>query len=591
EPGVLVSRLGLPTRKFGLARPWLLAGLVAGLMTGLAGAALAQAVVAPALPTQPGAPPEVPRPAYLPPASAQPFQLPAVPVPTAPAADSRKPLTLQRVVFNGNTVIPTAELEALAQPYLGRGASLNEVEVLRLQLTQLFVARGFVNSGVLLRRAGPDDGMLEFDVVEGRLSAIALHGMERLQDAYVTEALSRPGDGPLNLDVLRERFQLLLSDPLFDRLNARLLPGAQPGEAVLDIDVARATPYQLTVFANNYRPVSLGAGAMGVSGWVRNLSGRGDLLEGSLQGPVDGGGDLRASLAWRVPLNYRGTQLTLALDHGNSSVVDESVRALDIRSRLTSAEVGVAQTLYETLTRKVSIGVTAAHRENRTWLLGEPFSFTQGEPDGVTRERLARFWQEFAQRSETQVLALRSTFSWGRNNLQNGPALQDATGLPAADGFPTHYRVWLGQAQFARQVARNGAQWIVRGSVQRSPDRLLALDSMAIGGVNTVRGYRENQLVRDQGAVLTLEFEWPLVRDAEHGLRVVAVPFYDLGRGRNHGEAATTLRSAGLTTRATWQGLSIDLTLAKRIDPPALARGLGSNLQDKGVHLQVAYRF
>ncbi len=527
------------------------------------------------------------RPPFSPPRPAGLFELPALPTSQLPldAADEPAALRLQRVAFTGNTVVATADLQSLVAPYLDRSLSASEIEQLRIVLTRLYVDRGYVNSGLLLKRVEPALGLLEFEVVEGRLVAIELRGMGRLDDDYVLAQLNRPGDGPLNLDRLRERFQLLLDDPLFERMNARLIPGLAPGEAVLDIEVTRARPYELRLFANNYRPVSIGAATIGISGLVRNLSGRGDLLEASLQGPAEGGGDLRGSLAWRMPLGPQGSHFTLALDRGNSSVIEQSVRELDIESRLSSIELGVTQTIFESLSRKFSLGLQAVHRENRTWLLGQPFSFNPGEPDGVVREDIARFSQELLLRSQSQVLALRSTFSWGRNNLS------DVAGLPFQNRPPTHYRIWVGQAQYARQLGVADLQLVARATLQRSPDRLLALDGMAIGGVATVRGFRENQLVRDQGALLNLELEWPALVRAESGLRVTLVPFYDYGRGSNHGQEATTLQSIGLATRVRWKSFSLDLTVAKRLDEPSATRAQGSNLQDKGVHLQLSWQF
>ena len=532
-------------------------------------------------------PPVIPdRPAFVPPRNEGLFELPALPAAEAAAQDDpAATLVLREVRVSGQTAVTTEALQALARPYLGQPVGPAALEGLRLQMTRLYVERGYINSGVLLRRVAAAEGVVEFEVVEGRLSEIRTRGMERLHEAYLTGALQRPGDGPLNIDRLRERFQLLLGDPLFERMNARLLPGNTAGEAVLDIEVTRARPWQLTLFANNYRPVSVGEGAIGVNGWVRNLSGFGDLLEATLQGPINGSGDLRGGMSWRLPLGQSGTQLSLAVDEGNSSVVEEPVRALDITSRLSSREIGLSQTLFESLAQKYSLGVQAVQRENRTWLLGVPFSFNPGEPNGEVRERLWRFWQEASWRSETQVVALRSTFVWGRNNLQT------IAGLPPTNQPPNDYRLWLGQAQYARQLTTAGAQFVARATVQRSPDRLLALDGIAIGGVNTVRGYRENQLVRDEGAVLNLELEWPLWRDDARSLRLVAVPFYDIGRGRNHGEAGMTLQSAGLALRLAWQGLSLDLTLAGRIDPPAELGPRGDKLQDQGVHIQLSYRF
>ena len=527
------------------------------------------------------------RPGFSPPQRPDLFRLPPVEPdePAAPSVDQAAMLHLQRVLFEGNTVVSTADLESVVVPQIDRDLGAADIEALRIALTRVYVDRGYVNSGLRIRRVDVATGIIEFDVIEGRLVAIELSGMERLDNDYVLAQLSRPDDGPFNLDRLRERFQLLLDDPLFERMNARLIPGQAPGDAVLAIDVKRARPYEIRLFANNYRPVSIGAASVGVSGLVRNLTGRGDLLEASLQAPAEGSDDLRGGLAWRMPLGQRGTQFLLALDRGSSSVIEQSVRSLDIRSRLSSIELGVSQIVFESLTKKFSLGLQAVHRENRTWLLGQPFSFNPGEPDGIVRENIARFSQELVWRSEKQVLAFRSTFSWGQNNLQ------DVAGLPFQNRPATHYRIWLGQAHIARQLGSDGLQFVARASLQHSPDRLLALDGIALGGVNTVRGFRENQLVRDEGALLNLELEWPVVNQPENGLRVVFVPFYDIGRGRNHGDSATTLQSLGVATRVRWKNFNLDLTLAKRIDQPSATKNQGSNLQDQGVHLQLSWHF
>ena len=120
---------------------------------------------------------------------------------------------------------------------------------------------------------------------------------------------------------------------------------------------------------------------------------------------------------------------------------------------------------------------------------------------------------------------------------------------------------------------------------------MLALDGLSIGGVNTVRGFRENQLVRDVGAIYNIEFEYPLVKSPGTGLNATVIPFYDHGRGWNKGDVAATLSSWGLANRVGWQGLSLDVVLAKRLVSPQLAKASKSTLQDKGVHVQLAYAF
>ncbi|MCX7168848.1 MAG: ShlB/FhaC/HecB family hemolysin secretion/activation protein, partial [Proteobacteria bacterium] len=248
------------------------------------------------------------------------------------------------MVFRGNTVFPTGELEAIAAPYLRRNIGMPDLEELRLKLTRHYVDRGYVNSGVLQAKES-SSGVAVFEVIEGRLTAIHLRGLERLDENYVARRLAKDRDGPLSIDVLRERYQLLLDDPLIQRMNARLMPAARLGEAILDIDLVRARPYQLTAFVNNYRPPSIGSEAAGMSGWVRNLTGYGDVLEASLQDSPRDGGSPRASLGWRMPINQQGTQLSLQLEHGRSSVIEEPIQTLDIKSTLDSRDIGLSQNL------------------------------------------------------------------------------------------------------------------------------------------------------------------------------------------------------------------------------------------------------
>ena len=49
--------------------------------------------------------------------------------------------------FVGNTAIPTAELEAIAKPFLDRPIGNPELEELRLLLSRRYVEAGYVNSG------------------------------------------------------------------------------------------------------------------------------------------------------------------------------------------------------------------------------------------------------------------------------------------------------------------------------------------------------------------------------------------------------------------------------------------------------------
>jgi hemolysin activation/secretion protein len=154
---------------------------------------------------------------------------------------------------------------------------------------------------------------------------------------------------------------------------------------------------------------------------------------------------------------------------------------------------------------------------------------------------------------------------------------------------PKHYVFWLGQSQFTRRVTDGGADLLVRGTLQWSRDRLVPLERFSIGGATTVRGYRENQLVRDQGFNVSIEFRYPLLDRATPPHRLFLIPFVDYGEAWNKNENHDALAALGLALNYKFLGFNAELSVGQRvIEPEVKTHG---NLQDHGVHFQLRYDF
>ncbi|MBC3918776.1 ShlB/FhaC/HecB family hemolysin secretion/activation protein [Undibacterium sp. CY18W] len=505
----------------------------------------------------------------------QPFALPPVQV-------SAAEVLVKEVRFSGNSILTTEELQKMAQAYVGHRVTLAELEELRISITRKYIALGYLNSGAVLVVAdGQDafpDGLIPIRLIEGRITHVNIKGQGRLQAQYLEQRLVLAPE-VFNMPVLQQRFQLLLTDPLFEKINSRLIPGDVPGTAILDIDVQRAPAYGMTVFLNNYRAPSIGSQVLGSAGWVRNLTGRGDMLDASISHSE--GAD-PVHLGWTMPLNSRGTSLKLSADQGSSSVIGESLAAIDIKSRSSGGEAGLTQTLQSSPQRKIELGLSYAQRESRSSLLGEAFSFTPGEPDGHSRIRVWRFSQEWTERAETQALAVRSVFAFGRNNIDQSASGAGAAGVPDAS-----YRIWTGQLQYVNNLAQDGRQIVVRAFVQQTPDRLLPLERFSLGGAATVRGYRENALVRDRAFLLNAEFHYPLSFAAFEGQKIKLISFADMAIANNQDEATQKLASMGVGMNWQWNKWSADLFLARKLK--SLPNAGSGNLQDHGVHFQMTY--
>lgn len=512
------------------------------------------------------------RPEFLTPK--QGFNLPTLPESTTPLAPSSGKIFIERYTFSGNTVFDDDELHSLTLQYENRLVRTDELEELRQNITHYYINSGYINSGARIPKNALQNGVLNFDIIEGKLDDVQVHGQEGLNEDYIKHRL-RAGE-VLNVNDLQEQFQLLLVDPLILTLNGNLLPSSNPNHSTLDLNVTRARPYQLTFFTNNYRPPSIGAEAGGVSSWVRNLTGWGDLLDFTFQGSE---GSLAYNGGWSVPISSYGTQAFFRFTEGDSSVIEQPTEKLDVKSQVHTLEGGISHPIIDSLKRKLTLSTSFAVRENEITLAGRPFSFISGEPTGHTQVTVVRFSQEHIERMMNQVLALRSTFSFGLNALGSTPRRNSTD--PSSDFF-----TWLGQAQYGYKVLENGAQVVLKGNTQFSNHALLPLERMAVGGVNTVRGYRENQLVRDEGFNTSVEFHYPLFGDAnsEHSLSLV--PFMDYGGAWNHGESANYLHSAGIGLNWKFYNINSEFYWAHKINSVEKTK-YNDDLQDDGIHFQV----
>lgn len=502
------------------------------------------------------------------------FELP--PLSEALAPEGAHAMPFDRVSFVGNTVIPSAELDAIAAPYLGRPISDAEIEALRQELTQHYIKQGFINSGALLDPERTRGGSLGFRLIEGRIGNIHIRGLEHLAPQYLTRRLADSNE-VFNLNLLQERMQLMLADPVFGRLNARVVPGSASGLADLQVDVSEARRYQLTAFTSNHQPPSTGRILAGIHGEFRNLTGWGDALDLTLQ---RSNGQEGYHLAWQMPLTARGTYMNLGSYRSNASVIEEPLDRLDIRSRSEGWELGLSRPLSQSITRRLALGLAYADRASSTTLGGIPFAFSAGAADGRNTVSEWRFYQEYLLRRERETYALRSTFVAGENNATTASAI---TRQP-----DRRYLAWVGQAQAAFPLFGRG-QMLIRGSAQWSDGALVPMVQFALGGATTVRGYRENQLVRDCGWSGSVEYRHTVLANADTNFRLTLFPFADYGEGWNTGQRSDRLSSVGVGITLLRGGMEAELALAHRITKPAVMTS--GALQDDGVHFQIRYRF
>lgn len=544
------------------------------------------------LPAQNIGPPIVPGtdlrpPALMPPGAPAPtLQTPATATPAAPAvvtgANAR--IRLLGVRVTGSTVFSTQELDKITAPYVGRDVSDEDLAALRQALTLKYVNAGYINSGALLPEQKVVDGIVEFRIVEGRLSDITVTGNEHLRGDYVRERLALGGAAPLNVNALQDRLQVLLQGPFIERINGELSPGDRLGEARLQATVKEGPRSVVSATLDNDISPSLGEARAGLRGQYFNPTGRGDILGWDL-GYARGYAKLAVN--YGVPINAKDTTLDLFADLSRADVVETPLNALDIQSKSRTVGFRINHPVLRTAREQFNLIAGFDLRQSESQLLGTGFAFSPGvEPDGKSRVSVLRLGQDYLVRDSNQVTAARSTFSLGVGAFG---ATDEGSNVPNGK-----FLSWLGQFQHARRLGQSDSQLVLRFDAQLTNKPLLPLEQFAVGGMRTVRGFRANQLVRDQGFAASAEVRVPIMRNPEGVAVLQLAPFIDVGGAWYKGRVSDTpqrLSSAGVGLRFDPNpGLHAELYYAHTFAGRNVVNP-SRTLQDRGFHLVVRADF
>jgi hemolysin activation/secretion protein len=469
--------------------------------------------------------PQVPEP--LPPPSEL---LPPAPTPTPPndtppaSEDVPATIVVERFQVNGSTVFSPAELAEVTAPFTNRPITLAELFQARTAVTNLYIERGYVTSGAYIPPQTLEGGVVQIQVVEGQVEAIRVTGTRRLRPAYVQSRIAQATKTPLNRDRLLEALQLLQLDPLIASLSAELSAGTRPGVSLLDVRVTEANPLSAQVLLDNARSPSVGTDRRQVQLNHGNFLGYGDALSLAYTN-TDGSNSF--DLSYIVPVSPSQATVSLNFSTADSRVIESPFEVLNIESDSRTVELAFRQPLLRSPNQEFAIGLSATRRSSTVTL--DPFDTgripfpSPGAQNGKTRVSALRFFQDWVKRNTREVLALRSQFSLGVD-------LFDATINEEAPD--SRFFAWRTQAQWVRLLAPD-TLLLLRGDLQLADRPLLPLEQFGVGGNQSVRGYRQDALLTDNGLFLSAEVRVPIVRFANSDARLLLTPFFDFGTGWN----------------------------------------------------------
>jgi hemolysin activation/secretion protein len=501
--------------------------------------------------------------------------------PDSPVSECVPPSTesdrifIKAIEVIGSTVL-RLEIQALIKPLENRELTFADLLCLRSKITELYLNQGYSNSGAFLpNNQDLSQGTVQIQVVEGKLERIDIIGLQRLQSNYVRSRLELAATTPLNQQRLQEALELLQLDPLFSQVNAELTAGSSPGQSILIVNLQEAPAFHATLGVDNYRPPSVGSTEGTVSISHNNLLGWGDYFYGEYNKTE---GLNFYDLRYDVPINAQDGTVGIRYWNSTSGIIQEPFREFEIDSNNETLSFNIRQPMLKTPQEEVALGLLLDLRREQTFLLGQPFSFSIAADNGSTNLTVLRFIQEWVKRDPSRVLAVRSQFSFGLD-------LFDASINNL--GIDGQFFSWQGQFQWVQQLSPS-ILLLGRIDTQLTPDALLPLEQFSLGGIDSVRGYPQNQLLTDNGIFASLEVRIPLTTDPSV---LQLTPFMDAGTGWNNllpNPDPSTLVGIGMGLR--W---FIGSGLSFRVDygvPLISISNQGNSLQEQGFYFSLRYQ-
>ncbi|MEP3421634.1 MAG: ShlB/FhaC/HecB family hemolysin secretion/activation protein [Erythrobacter sp.] len=527
-----------------------------------------------------------------------------------PAGDDLSSVAL---VYDGGELLDASwvERQFVNNGMIGTDVPLDRIVALVQLINRAYVENGYINTGVLVDGAPPaDGGTLSLKLVYGRMVNSNLEaspdvtfgpaGRNRLSESFIVNRMPSAGVTPLNVIDIEREFRLLAENPAIETLSADLIPGARPGEARLALEIDPAPIFDLySTFANSRSP-SIGGERISFGATLRNALRPGDILSAET-GFTGGRQDLIAG--YEAPFIGTKTLIRVRGGFNNAAVIDPELVPLDITAEDWQIEGGFGYRLLQRpltprgvgegwqAARTIELGVSLAHRQSDTTLLGRPFSFSPGAVNGRSEYTAMRLTGDFIERGISTVLAVSVTATQGLDGTRSI--------LPNLISPDEDFRAVRMQVSYARRLTDDGLELRVRLAGQYADGILFSGERFAAGGAQTVRGYRETLVLADTGLNASVElaksFSLSSARQTRNGVnlgRFSASVFADgaiLGNREGPSAVPDDIASAGVGL--SWipsRAIEARLTYAEAlVDAPLTG---SRDLQDRGFSFRITLR-
>ncbi len=413
------------------------------------------------------------------------------------AADAQLPtedvaFQIDKIVFTGNTVIDSAEIQPLVAPFQGKQLKLAEAKQIALSITQLYRTKGYITCRAYIPPQKMTDKVLKIQIFEGKLGKVKVQGNKYFSSGVLKRYVNKLKGEVLQYSDLSRNIKRTNLNPDHE-VKAVIVPGKSVGTSDLILDVKDRYPLHIGGEINNFGTKLTGKERYSVSLRHTNFLGIDDIAAARVQ---FGDHVFALGTQYAVPVGDRDTQVGATFNYTDVTV-GGPFTVLDLGGTAYAYSAFINHPIY-----------------SNDWL---GFTWTgSAESKSIENTALGNTSSKDELRMLHTGLNIDEQDKWGRTFITN-----DLTfGVPWFGASEKHdpllSRPNAGASFFKYSGAVNrihpvkdSTYLLFKGAGQVAPNRLVSAEQFDLGGIYSVRGYPQSDYLGDTGISGTAELRVP----------------------------------------------------------------------------------
>ena len=437
---------------------------------------------------------------------------------------------LKKIVTDASAVLTDAELDAIIKPYEGKQVQLNDIYAIVDKINALYNDKGYVTCRAFLPPQTITDGTVKLLLVEGRTGSTIVNNNKYTKTKYITNRMHLAKGEIANIKQLNKDL-LLFNATNSTQLRIMMKAGTEPGTTDYEITAYEPMRDTWTIFEDNAGSDTSGEYRTGLFFNTKSLSGHCDALS---LGTIISEGTKAANVMYSRSLGRSGTKMNLVYSTNAVEVVKGEYEDM-IKGHANSYAIGFTQPIVVNETTRTELSLDYNRQNSKTDFMPAGTRFN------IVDDSVQDFSLGFAITNYGASHVFYQKHSYVRGYSESAPDMSAQNSQ--------NFGFYKFNAMY-QKLYKAGQMWSLRADAQWSgSEGMVSSRQFYMGGMYSVRGYKENYLGGDGGFTFSAEYAVPVINK-----NTSAFTFFDYGHVYGNGQSDdqhNVLSSVGLGIRST----------------------------------------